>query len=220
MASFVQSALQRMTAPRPRVGLTPSFEVPGGGAPVAGQGTYRGVGKFKKAGERFTQQLYGEMPERYGRSAAAYGHLTDYLNDPTAAGKMYQGFFDTAARGISDPAMRDFNKEVTGVQASTAARFGGNASSEEGRNIYNTSDLFTRNLTEALARLAPQAAQLGQNLGTQYQTAATGAVSEQDQLARMILEGISANKKKPFDWGALLGQVGGAAAAGLTGGAG
>ena len=218
MVGFGQDALRRARMPwTPQISAPRSFEVPGG-APVAGQGSYQGVGKFKKAGERFTQQLYGEMPERYGRSASAYGHLNEYLNDPTAAGKQYQGFFETAARGIADPAMRDFNREVSGVQASTAARFGGNASSEESRQVYNTSDLFTRNLTEALARLAPQAAQLGQNLGNQYQTAASGAVSEQDQLANMILQGIQANKKKPFDWGKLLGDVGGAAAGAIAGG--
>ena len=188
-----------------------TFAVPGGGPPVQGQGTYRGVGKFKKAGERFTQQLYGEMPERYGRSRRAYDRYEGYLDDPTSAGRQFQSFFETAGQGISAPAMRDFTKELSGVQASTAARFGGNASTEEQRNVYNTSDLFSRNLTEALARLAPQAAGLGVQYGGQLGEAAHGAVGEQDQLAQMILQAIQANKKKPVDIGNILGTLGGAA---------
>jgi hypothetical protein len=143
---------------------------------------YTGLGN--RAKQRFAKQQYADIGQRYGRSAGLYDLYGSALADPAAAGHKFQGFFDEAARGITAPAMRDFTNTLSGVQANTAARFGGNASSEESRQTYNTSDLFSRNLAEALARLAPQAAQLGQNYTSELGGAARGATSELDDLLR------------------------------------
>ncbi len=208
----------------PSLGAVPgqSFDVPvqGGGVQVGQQGTYGGLGrKYGKTPEVFTRQLYGEMPERYGRAERGYGRYENYLEDPTAAGKQFQGFYETAAQGIAAPAMRDFNKELSSVGANVAARFGGNASSEEGRQDYNTSDLFSRNLTEALARLAPQAAQQGLEYGNQLGEAAHGAVGEQDRLTQLILEGMQTKTPKKSNFLAqLLGTAANAAMAYASGG--
>src|SRR3990172_4377404 len=215
MPSFQDVARAYVPRPRRPASSGPGYfdtPVQGGQVRTAAAGPYGGLGrKFGRAGEVFTRQLYGEAPERYGRAQRAYGRYEGYLDDPTAAGRQFQDFFGEAARGISDPAMRDFSQQLAGVQGSTAARFGGNASSEESRNVYNTSDLFSRNLSDDLARLAPQAAGMGMEYGNQLGAAAHGAVNEQDQLSQMILAGIVGNKKKGFDWGKLLGQLGGAA---------
>jgi len=206
MPGYVQDFLARSRMARPQ----PTTFAGGAAGPVTPQGTYRGLGK-KSQGPRFQEQIYGELPERYGRSRRAYDRYEGYLDDPTSAGRQFQSFFEEAGKGISDPAMRDFTNQISGVQANTAARFGGNASSEEQRNVYNTSDLFTRNLTEALARLAPQAAGLGVEFGGQLGTAAHGAVSEQDQLTQMILAAIEANKKKGGGIGGTIGSLAGTA---------
>lgn len=120
------------------------------------------------------------------------------LKNPAAPGQAYQGFFNEAAQGYAAPAMRDFAKTLSGVQANTAARFGGNASTEESRQEYNTSDLFSRNLSEALARLAPQAAQLGL------------------QYTRELGQGKRSQKGPP--WAKLLGTLGGGALGFAAGG--
>jgi hypothetical protein len=135
-----------------------------------------------KAKQRFYKNVYADIGQRSQRATGAYDLYGQALADPAAAGRKFQGFFDEAAGGITAPAMRDFTNQLSTVGAQSAARFGGNASSEEQRNVYNTSDLFSRNLTEALARLAPQAAQLGQNYTGELGTAARGATSELDRL--------------------------------------
>ncbi len=172
---------------------------------------------YKKGYSDIAHQGYNELGTRYGRGAGLYDLYQGALADPAAQGRKFQDFFTTAAKGITDPAMRDFNKEVSNVGANVAARFGGNASSEEARQTYNTSDLFSRNLTEALARLAPQAAGLGLEYTGELGTAARGAVNEQDQLTQLILQALN-KPKKPNTLGQLAGTAIGTAGGALLGG--
>lgn len=152
------------------------------------------------------------LPERTARRREVQGLYDRNLQDPTKAAGRFNEYIATAARGISDPAMRDFNQELSDVGAQTAARFGGNASSEEMRNVYNTSDLFSRNLTEAIARLAPQGAGLGLQYLGELGGAASAAATEEDRLGQMILEGISTQhnvRKRGGGLGRALGTIAG-----------
>jgi len=173
-----------MTMPfrwNPRLAAQPARARPAAAPKTAGyRNPYTGLGN--RAKQQFTKQQYTDIGQRADRSAGLYDLYGSALADPVAQGRKFQGFFDEAAHGIAAPAMRDFDQSLATVSANTAARFGGNASSEEQRNVYNTSDLFSRNLSEALARLAPQAAQMGQNYTGELGTAARGATSELDQL--------------------------------------
>lgn len=169
----------------------------------------------KKAKQRFTQGQYRDIQGRSERTSGLYGLYGSALADPAAQGRKFSGFFDQAAQGIAAPAMRDFTNQLAGVQASTAARFGGNASTEEQRNVYNTSDLFSRNLSEALARLAPQAAQMGQNYTSELGGAARGSEQGLDQLLAMFDPKRLAKGKGVLK---TLGTLGGAAAGFAIGG--
>ncbi len=152
------------------------YQVPGG------QGTNPyGGDLLNKAKQRFEQAKYRDIRQRSARSTGLYDLYGSALADPTGQTAKYQGAFDTAAQGMAAPAMRDFTQQLASVQGNTAARFGGNASTEENRGVYNTSDLFSRNLSEALARLAPQAVTAGQNATGELGTAARGATGELDQ---------------------------------------
>lgn len=134
---------------------------------------YRSLGK--RAKQHFAEGQYRDVQQRSDRTAGLYSLYGSALADPAAQGRKFTGFFNEAAQGIAAPAMRDFSQQLATVGANTAARFGGNASTEEQRNVYNTSDLFSRNLSEALSRLAPQAAQMGQNYTGELGTAARGS---------------------------------------------
>lgn len=184
-------------------------------APLRYASPYTGLGN--KAKQRFEKQKYADIGQRHERAGGLYDLYGSALRDPAGTGRQFQGFFDEAAQGIAAPAMRDFDQLLARVGANTAARFGGNASSEEQRNVYNTSDLFLRNLSEALARLAPQAAQLGQSYTGELGTAARGATSELDQLLAMF---DPTKLKKGGGLGKILGTAVGVGANALLPGAG
>lgn len=171
-----------------------------------------------KARQRFEQGKYRDIQQRGTRTAGLYDLYGSALADPAAQGRKFQGFFDEAAQGIAAPAMRDFTNQLTTVGANTAARFGGNVSSEEQRQTYNTSDLFSRNLSEALARLAPQAAQMGQNYTGELGTAARGSEAGLDELLGMF-DPKKLAKGKGFlkTLGTLAGTAGGFALGGVKG---
>jgi hypothetical protein len=169
----------------------------------------------KRAKQHYGQHQYADVQGRAQRTGDLYSLYGSALADPAAQGRKFSGFFDEAAHGIAAPAMRDFGNQLAGVQASTAARFGGNASTEEQRNVYNTSDLFSRNLSEALARLAPQAAQMGQNYTSELGGAARGSENSLDELLSMFDPTKLAKGKGVLK---TLGTLGGAAAGFAIGG--
>lgn len=200
MPGFYDNLRARRNTDNPKLGLPGSF-----------RGTQQAAGQFNGA------YLLPQEEEATLRAHDLAGRYDTELADPTHAAGLFSSFYDKAAQGFAAPAMRDFANTLSGVQANTAARFGGNASNEEGRNVYNTSDLFSRNLSESLARLAPQAVSQGLDYTGQLGQAAGGAANERDQLNQQILSGINmygAKKKK----GNLLGTVLGAVASKVTGG--
>jgi hypothetical protein len=174
---------------------------------------YTGLaGNKGRATKGFSRQLYGEMPERYGRTQELQGRYDSALADPAGTAGQFTDFFKRAAQGFAAPAQRDFEHSVSNVQANTAARFGGNASGEELRNVYNAGDAFSRNLTESLSQLAPQEAEMGLRHTGQLGEAAGRGADEQDRLAQLILAAIQSGGGG-VDWGKILGTAGGIAAA-------
>lgn len=203
MPGFYDNLRARRTGPQVNLGLPGSF-----------RGTQQGAGAFNAA------YLIPQEEDATLRAHDLAGRYDTELADPTHAAGLFSSFYDKAAQGFAAPAMRDFANTISGVQANTAARFGGNASSEEGRNVYNTSDLFSRNLSESLARLAPQAVSQGLDYTGQLGQAAGGAANERDQLNQQVLSGINmygAKKKKGNLLGAALGAVTGGLKGGLAG---
>lgn len=159
--------------------------------------------------------------ERKGR-ADYYANQTDTLmSDPNRIAGLFGGAYQRAGEAISAPALRDFTKTQAGLQGSIASRFGGNASSVEGGALANAGDIFSRNLTEALAGLVPQ--QVGQGLQYTGQVAAQGqaARDEEDRIRQMILSAIGGVGEKPKSGfanfaGGLLGTAAGALTGGLA----
>lgn len=148
---------------------------------------------------------------RMARSDRLAGAADQALLDPTGTADRFGSYFQTAAQGIAAPALRDFANTLSNVQGSTAARFGGNASTEETRNGFNASDLFSRNLSEALARLAPQQAQMGLDYAGQLQGSAAGAAGEEDRLRGDIIQ-LVGTQKPAKQKKSVLGTIAGTAA--------
>lgn len=188
------------------------------------EGPYAGglPGAFRGPGDAASRYLKNYLlPQEQGRrerAGALQGQYDAALADPAAQGQKFSDFFRTAADAYGAQANRDFGNTLARTQASTAARFGGNASSEESRNVYNTSDLFARNLTEQLAGYAPQAAQMGLNYTGMLGNAAGQAQGEMDDLSRMILAGIGMFPQKEKKGGDIFGALVGGGIGYLTGG--
>lgn len=159
------------------------------------------------------------MPQERGREARASGLADRYdqgLGDIEGTVGRFSDIYNKVGRAIADPAMRDFQQTQARVGANVASRFGGGVSSEELRQGYNTSDLFSRNLGEALARLGGEQVQAGLNYTNQLGGAAEGAASERDRLQQTILQGLSMGrqyKPKKNAWDVIGGLAGGAASA-------
>ncbi|MDH3497238.1 MAG: hypothetical protein OER21_10765 [Gemmatimonadota bacterium] len=177
-------------------------------------------GKKGKDTKRFAQQASQDLARRQGQTEDVQRMLMQALQNPTGQAQQFLPFFQQAAQGAAAPALRDFEKLLAGSQANIASRFGGNVSSEELRVVRNTSDDFTRNLTEALARVGPAAVGAGFQ-----QTEALGAArrmmgSEELDIARLLLEAIQSQKSGGFPLGKLLGTIGGGVAGTLIPGVG
>lgn len=176
-----------------------------GGLSGAFRGAQQGAGDFN------ANYLLPEEENATLRAHSLAGQYDTALSDPNKTAGLFSSFYNTAAQGIAAPAMRDFRNTLSNVQANTAARFGGNASSEESRNIYNTSDLFSRNLSESLARLAPEAVGQGLQYTSQLGEAAGQSAGERDRLNSLILQGVGmyGQPKKKGNIGGLLGGIAG-----------
>lgn len=169
------------------------------------------------AGETlFPEQM--EANHAYGKAAQAYDAA---LANPTGTADLFSKYYQSAANALAAPAMRDFTNTLSGVTGNVAARFGGNASSEESRQAYNTADLFSRNLSESIAGLAPQAAAAGMAYTNMLGQATQQYASNRDRLASLILGGLTYQPaKQPGAGSAIGGALGGIAGAVLGGPAG
>lgn len=174
---------------------------------------YRGLsGAFRGSGEAASRYLSQYLlPQAEGldrRRTERQGAYDQALGDPTGTANLFGDYFRQAAEGFAAPALRDFNNQLAGVRSNTASRFGGGGSSAELKNVYNTSDLFSRNLSESLARLAPQAAGMGLQYTGMLGDAAGQAARERNALDSSVLSGISMfgqPQKKKSLFGSLMG---------------
>lgn len=184
-------------------------------SPAYGRGRAGGTGLKQTAAKQELGYLRPQTVARGERADYLTGLGDQYLADPTKAIGMFRGLYDEYARGFAAPQQRDFLNNVRGVAGNVASRFGGNASSEEQRVVGRASDDFSRNLTESLSRLAPEAASQGMQYGNQLVGAGQGARSEQDRLEAQIAQIISMmqEKKQGKDFLGVAGQLAGTAAA-------
>ncbi len=148
-----------------------------------------------------------------GRQRGLYDtSLEGYFADPTGGAEAFLPFFQRAAEGAAAPALRDFQSTVATRAANVASRFGGNPSTTELRTVTRAGDLFSRNLTEALARVGPAAIGASQARGSQLLGARQLYGGEEGDLQQMILASIM-QQGKGSPWariiGALLGGAGG-----------
>lgn len=178
---------------------------------AGGQAPFSLTGKNKKKQrQQYTGYLAGKVGEGAGRVAGYDQGLSKYFNDPTSGANDYLPFFQKAAGAASAPALRDFTQTQTTLGANIASRFGGNASSEESRQLTNSGDLFSRNLTEALARIGPQAITAGQTRGSQLLSARGQAGGEQQDFMQMLMEMLNQKEEAPW-WQKALGTGAGIA---------
>lgn len=139
--------------------------------------------------------------------------VRQYLMDPTGGAGAYLPFFQEAAQGAAAPALRDFQNIVGRQAANVASRFGGAASTEEQRVVTRTSDDFSRNLTEALARIGPQAVTAAQGRGAQLLSARGQGID----LQQMLLQAILGQQQKGSPWARILGTAAGIGASFIPG---
>lgn len=160
----------------------------------------------------------GLLPKKKGKgldviAGDLYSDISGRANDPTRVAQDFLPFFQQGAadtaRGVAAPAQRDFARTLQTQAASVASRWGGNASSEESRIIGTAGDDFSRNLTEALARLSSSAVSGAAQAGSQ-------SYADQDRLRSLLLEAMSQKKQKPGMLERLIGAGLGFAGAALT----
>lgn len=195
---------------------------PGGNPTDASEGTPFGhYWGGKGAMKGFQQGLSSDLIGRTQREQNLSGLFDNYLANPTSAADLFGKYFQTAAEGYAAPALRDFTGAIKGVSANTARRFGGNASTEENRQVSNASDLFSRNLTESLAQLAPEQVAAGQAYGNQLGTAQANAAGQSDTLKSLLLASLNSTvNTSGTNWGKILGQLAGTIGGTLIGGPG
>ncbi len=168
--------------------LTGTWDYPTSGP--GAKGTKIG-GAHRGGATQRTNYLGGSLlPQERGREARAAGLAGTFdsaLLDPEGTVGRFSDIYGQVGQALAAPAMRDFESSVARTGANVASRFGGNVSGEEQRQVYNTSDLFTRNLGEALARLGGEQVNAGLRYTGMLGEAAGGAASERDRLAQMIM---------------------------------
>lgn len=144
------------------------------------------------------------------------GMYEDSLYDIEGTVDRFSDIYRKAGEAIAAPAQRDYQQHAARVGANAASRFGGNVSSEELRQGYNTGDLFSRNLSEAMARLGGEQVGAGLNYTGQLGGAAAQAAEERDRLRQMILQGISYAKPRAKPVGEVVGGIVASAAGGAA----
>lgn len=158
-----------------------------------------------------------QLKARDRRSTRLQGEADQALADPAGQAGLFQGYYQQAANAFTAPAMRDFTQTQSRLGANVASRFGGNASGEEIRQTNQAGDIFSRNLTEALAGLAPQAAAQGLQHTGMLQQQAQSSTTDADQLRAMLLQNIlGVQDKKGGGILGALGNIGGAVAGAAT----
>lgn len=179
---------------------------------------YRPQGTRNKAAREFERANAADANYFGGQARRADALYGAALGDPTGTANQFGEFFRTAAEGFSRPALEDFRQNIGRVQANTAARFGGNVSGEEFRQVDRASDLFSRNLTDALARLAPQQLQAGMDYTGQLGQRA-GFLANQFNTSRSMLgQGIQGLPQGGGLFGTLLGTALGIGSLAIPGG--
>lgn len=170
--------------------------------------------------------LAPDAQRRSNRSRKLNDQFDSALADPTGTADLFGSYFKKAAEGYAAPALRDFQTSVGNVAANTAGRFGGNASTIEQDAVRGASNDFSRNLTEGLARLAPEQVAAGRAYTGQVGQAAEGATGQYDDMLNRLLALLqfrrSGEKGKSGLAGALggiIGGVGGTLLGGPAGGA-
>lgn len=171
--------------------------------------------------------LAPEAEYRSRRSRGADSAYDDALNDPVGTAGLFRGFYQDAADAFTAQAGRDFQRNIGTVAGNIGRRFGGNASSYEQAQVNKAGDVFSRNLTENLAGLAPQAAAQGLQYTGMLGQRSQNAAGNYDQIQQLILQALmqQRNNEKSKGSGLLgklggvLGGVGGFIAGGPAGGA-
>ena len=174
---------------RNRQQASPGGQAGGSGAP----GAFRGPGE---ALSWEAEQLRRRQPGREARAGRLQGYGDSLLLDPTRAANLFQGQYAQTAAALAAPQQRQFADTVRGVAGNTAARFGGNASTEENRQVNAASDLFSRNLAEQIAGLSAQSVGAGTQYAFGVNQAGEQAMSDQDRVTAMILQAVAGYPEK------------------------
>jgi len=166
-------------------------------------------GKRNKDTRRFAESASNRAGVAAGGRQTLQQMLLQALQDPTGNAEQFQGFFEDAARAGSAAPLRDFQDILQKSQANVAGRFGGNVSSEELRVVDRGSDLFSRNLTEALAQIGPQAVAAGQQQ-TNFTLGARRLLGQEElDIQSLLLQAIQGEKKESNFFGRAVGAVAG-----------
>lgn len=174
---------------------------------AGGRAPFRITGKRGTDSKALTSSLGDQYSSSIGMGDNIDKLLGSYFDDPSGGAGMYQDIYAKAANAAAAPAQRDFGNSIQTAAASIGRRWGGNASSEESRVVGNASDMFSRNLTDALARVGPQAVQAGQARGSQLMSASNSYATRGLDIAQLIQSALQKQSKNP--WAKLLGTAAG-----------
>lgn len=170
-----------------------------------------GGGAINNLGRFIPRTLGPEGMFRRERARKATSAYDTALDNPTETLGIFRDFYKDTADAYSAQAGRDFQQNIGTVAGNIARRFGGNASSYEQDQVNQAGDIFSRNLTEVLAGLAPQAASQGLAYTGMLGQRADSAIGQQDDITEQILRALGlqreAEKSKGGGLGGFLGNV-------------
>ena len=171
-----------------------------------------GGGSLNDARRIRMRTLSPEAEYRRQRSHDTSQRFDTALGDPTGTADMFGDYFQRRADALSAGANREFGRTIGTVSANIGSRFGGNASTYEQSQVNRAGDVFSRNLTEQLAGLAPEQAQLGLQYTGMLGDASAQQTAEYDQILQMIQQALQFQRQGEKDQkkGGIAGAIGGA----------
>lgn len=162
---------------------------------ISGQGG-GGMGNLNRLRIRTLAPEAERRRQRAGNAASIYDKA---LADPTGTADLFGKYFDTRAHALTDEATRNYGRQIGGVTAGIASRFGGNASSYEQTQANRFTEESSRNLNEILADLAPQQVAAGAAYTGQLGEAANSAEGSYSNALQILLQSLGMQRQNEKD---------------------
>lgn len=171
----------------------------GAGTPSDGVVPRLGGGALGNNNRLRIRTLAPEAEKRRQRADSATSIYDAALADPTGTADMFGKYFDQRAQALTAGATRDYGRQIGGVTANIASRFGGNASSYEQTGANRFTEESNRSLQEVLAGLAPQQVAAGAAYTGQLGDAANAAEGNYSDAVQILLASLGFQRQGEKD---------------------